>query len=313
MRAAHFPSLAPLLGALLGPGCQAVGGYEDFEALQPEPPHPCSVLPTRKTGSRGQVLVRVELSKTDCVWIDETEVTVSDYEGWLDENSDFDGWDLTYCSWKEAGASNPSRDPDDECGLAIPPDESDPFGAMKPIRCVDWCDAFSFCQENGGHLCYHENGGGSLEPEGFASEWQSACSGWGDDLTRYPWGDEPKPYEGVCNVAQGLPGTTTAASFSHGPSPVGQLSDCASPRGAFDLIGNVAEWIASCAKRKSEEEETYDLLSCKAVGGSYAAISSQATCAVGPSTRNVPRRERAKDIGFRCCSDLNAGERIEID
>jgi formylglycine-generating enzyme required for sulfatase activity len=285
-----------------------VAGYEDFKTATPKPPHACAALPSSKTTER-QTLVLVEVPNESCFWIDQTEVTVGQYKAWLEGDPGFSDWDTYYCLWKPAGASDPVHNSADLCRQQIPQTEVDPFGVDKPIRCVDWCDAEAFCRRAGAHLCHDSNTGGSLEPWGYPAEWRLACTNSYE--TAYPWGsEEERTPDGTCNVLSDHGcGYGAPTTISCGPTIKGLYRDCTSKNGAQDLIGNVAEWIFLCARSLSDGTAAASSPDgeCKVFGGSYAQSLTHATCSA--LNLSEPKRTRAPDLGFRCCTDLGAEER----
>ncbi len=102
-------------------------------------------------------------------------------------------------------------------------------------------------------------------------QWQTACGGIA--LLAYPYSDT---YDGtICN---GLDARESTAG-ANGARPL-----CVSSEGAFDMSGNLAEWV---------ESEF-------AMGGSFNSNSNEMRCdqaTVQPDT-NAPGRS----VGFRCCS-----------
>lgn len=99
------------------------------------------------------------------------------------------------------------------------------------------------------------------------SEWRRACGG------TYPYGKE---YDATrCNTAgaDGAPKSLVAA---------GSKSGCMSPSGAYDMVGNAAEWTSDGFVN----------------GGTSLKNGEDATCGSGSR-----RAGGAPHIGFRCCAD----------
>jgi len=99
------------------------------------------------------------------------------------------------------------------------------------------------------------------------SEWRRACGG------QYPYG---KDYDAErCNTA-GADGTP------HALAPAGSKKGCMSPSGAFDMVGNAAEWTTDGTVN----------------GGTSLKNGEDATCNTGSK-----RAGGAPHVGFRCCVD----------
>jgi len=130
--------------------------------------------------------------------------------------------------------------------------------AVLPWSNMSIAGARQACTAAGKSLCTQE-------------QWQAACGGI--STLAYPYADT---YDGsVCN---GLEAGETAAG-ANGARPL-----CVSPEGAFDISGNLAEWV---------ESEF-------AMGGSFNSNSNEMRCdqaTVQPDT-NAPGRS----VGFRCCA-----------
>ncbi len=111
-------------------------------------------------------------------------------------------------------AATEHRAPSSWPGGTVPAGQDD-----VPVTYVSWHDAAAFCTWAGVRLPSE-------------TEWESAASG--GDGRLWPWGD--------------VPPDRTRAVFEAGiggPAVAGHLPASVAPCGAFDLAGNVAEWVAS--------------------------------------------------------------------
>lgn len=97
-------------------------------------------------------------------------------------------------------------------------------GENHPVVQVSWYDAVAFCQ----WLTQKSGIAFRLPTE---AEWEKAARG--TDGRIYPWGDEP-PNPSLLNYDDNVGGTT----------PVGSYPDGVSPYGAYDMEGNVWEWVS---------------------------------------------------------------------
>jgi hypothetical protein len=121
---------------------------------------------------------------------------------------------------------------------------------------VTLADARSLCAERGRRLCSSE-------------EWRLACSGASGRA--FPYGPKHEPE--VCNEARS---DGTGANLSRS----GARDRCVSPEGAYDLVGNVGEWVDEGVVLGGDA--TTKAPSC-------SARHDAAATAKGPST------------GLRCC------------
>ena len=87
-----------------------------------------------------------------------------------------------------------------------------------PINCVDWNQARTYCQAQGGDLPTE-------------AQWELAATG--GDSREYPWGNAT-PGARACWSGVSARGTTC---------PVGVFPSGRSPFGAEDMAGNVWEWV----------------------------------------------------------------------
>lgn len=287
-------TLAALLA--LSAGCQVMGGFESFAGEAGPPPHPCDVLPAAKTDPRG--LTALVLVKDDgrCFWANRTETTVSEYGTFLHAGKP--AWNPLTCGWKTA-PSSPADTADDACRKELW-GEFRPWVANAPIRCVDWCDAQTYCEWLGGSLCTAQPwSGGTMEPES-PDDWRALCAGIVPE--NFPYGASLKP--GTCNLGQ----READCSFDRcGPEAAGTVyASCVSPSGALDALGNVAEWTRTCEMALASEADKH----CLVKGGSFADVESAANCNRG-SRAVTKRSDRNPFTGLRCCFPLTAAERLQ--
>jgi sulfatase modifying factor 1 len=158
-------------------------------------------------------------------------------------------------------------------------------GPEYPATCVDWCDAYAYCQAYGKRLC-GDRGGGPAGYDSYATasenEWFTACTS--GNLRAYPYGDLFE--EGRC-------GDTSADELRvSGSFPNCQASGeyaC-----VFDLSGNVWEWEDAC-------ESDLDEARCRVRGGSFKQTDGSIHCAY---PGDAPRlNNQGLNVGFRCCAD----------
>lgn len=128
-------------------------------------------------------------------------------------------------------------------------------GRMPQIN-VSWFDARRLCGQQDKRLCTHQ-------------EWRAACG------STYPYGSSFDPDR--CN-------TVDADGFGREPAAGGSFPQCRSRSGAYDMSGNVFEWV---------QEE-------RVVGGDSDSDADMATC--GYSSAMAPSSSRG-NVGFRCCAD----------
>jgi formylglycine-generating enzyme len=213
--------------------------------------------------------------------IDATEVTIAEYDEFVAKVTPKSVTFPTACKWKAS-----------ETSFAPTPKPSG--GANAPVRNVDWCDAWAYCDAQGNRLCGQIGTGTSKNPTPFdkyddpnIGQWRHACS-YGASPT-WPYGSSADATK--CNTVERAPdgGTNTIV-------PVRSLTGCngtpAELNSLYDMSGNVAEWEDSCSGTSGEGD------SCRVRGGSFRDKASAASCGVS-TTRN--RGDRQDWVGFRCC------------
>jgi hypothetical protein len=143
-----------------------------------------------------------------------------------------------------------------------------PLLGMIPTVDLSWYQAYGACLATGKHLC-------------TVTEWQTAC---GEGML--PWGESPLPEE-VCAIPA-ADGTTEWTELQ----PTGSLSECRSPEGVYDQIGNAWEW--------ADPESVVDGVPQAAkLGGAFYAGPGNAGCQIPPMLDHPP--EFSGTIAARCC------------
>jgi serine/threonine-protein kinase len=167
----------------------------------------------------------------DAYWIDKTEVTNEMFQKFVNEtgwqtDAEKKGWSWAYQSFE--------KDYEETTGASWRnPHPSFPvFGLQNhPVVHVSWFDAQAYCEWAGRRLPTE-------------AEWEKAARG--TDGRTYPWGNQD-PDGHLANFADvSLDHFLSDKNVDDGyqfTAPVGSYPAGASPYGALDMAGNVAEWV----------------------------------------------------------------------
>lgn len=243
-------------------------------------------------GTGGPNMVRVPApdgGKSYC--IDSTEVTELQYAAFIASDAGFRGTRPSACGWK-----NQPRAflPDAGNSASLKCRWTPTMFADVPVTCVDWCDAYAFCQWAGKRLC--GTVGGAAVPWNDSTEnlsverdeWYRACSG-GMTGQDFPYGRGYDP--GKCNDEE---------SLLDMPVDVKTLVWCEGGYdGLFDMVGNAFEFENSCSGDAGPDNL------CMVRGGSWAKKAGAPDNFSRCSGRGVldKRSARFDDFGIRCCAD----------
>ena len=164
----------------------------------------------------------------------------------------------------------------------------------KPVVAVTWEEAKASCTEQGKRLCK-------------AEEWTMACEG--PERLPHPYGFErdatacnlDRPYIMPDDQAYKNPKTRAAeVSRLSQSEPSGARPRCVSPYGVYDMTGNVDEWVLNENGSIMGPEYESGLK-----GGYWAPVRNRCR----PMTTDHNRWHSGYQIGFRCCSNAQTGER----
>ncbi len=179
--------------------------------------------------------------------------------------------DVPSCSgniYGQSGDNYPAAFPDDVDLEKNPPSVNlytCSISSVLPSVFITFYQAKTVCKISGKRLCTE-------------TEYTIACTG-GINTYKYPYGTSW--INGRCNDS----------GFITEPSKTGSLSKCVSQYGAYDMSGNVEEWV--------EPEQSSD--NPEAMGGMVGCRLGNASCSMCFATNKYPPKTTAINLGFRCC------------
>jgi len=207
-------------------------------------------------------------------WIDKLEVTVADWEKCM--KSGPCGNDKFYRKYKVK-----KKRPE-------PCNYGQPERGRHPINCVSWHGARAYCKWADKRLPTE-------------AEWEKAARG--TDGRLFPWGNAKANCTRACMVEKSMFGCGSRTSC-----PVGERGFLGeSPYGAFDMAGNVYEWVADNYTRTyfqdapTENPFNDTRSNQKPVrGGAYSSDEAGVRAAKRSGFDAV---DRISFVGFRCAMD----------
>jgi formylglycine-generating enzyme required for sulfatase activity len=151
-----------------------------------------------------------------------------------------------------------------------------------PVAWVDWNDAIAFCSWVGRRLPTE-------------AEWEKAAVG--NDGRKYPWGNN-EPTSALLYYSTSIEDTT----------PVGYYPDGASPYGAYDMLGNVWEWVSSMYRPypydSIDGREDLSIAGDRVMRGG-AWFRNATNISSSTFRRGASITTNDKYLGFRCAMDAS--------
>jgi formylglycine-generating enzyme required for sulfatase activity len=155
-------------------------------------------------------------------------------------------------------------------------DEFPPGSALEPVTGVTWQDAVDYCK------WLSEKIGANVRLPTEA-EWERAARG--KDNYKYPWGNEWDERAAASEENKG--GVRAVRSYPAGKSPFG----------AYDMAGNVWEWVADEARDEGGNPIVKDGVVWRIAKGGAASEPAAVVSAI--SRQGVPASTADPALGFR--------------
>ena len=211
----------------------------------------------------------------DAFVIDALEVKAGDYCACVNDNA----------SCTDPTIPLPGAKPNCQAWQSSPPDP--PLDAH-PVFGIDWDQADAYCAWAGMRLCTEH-------------EWEKAARG--TDGACYPWGSTAPDCDKAVMDAGGGAGCGEGHELPGGLKTFGK-----SPYGAFDMVGNVAEWVADWyqadyyAASPQVNPPGPDSGSAHVVRGGHWQDAGSPELSTWNRDSNSSTDQK---IGFRCCADFD--------
>jgi hypothetical protein len=174
-----------------------------------------------------------------------------------------------------------------------------PAAGVLPQGYISQVQATAACEASGKRLCTFE-------------EWTSACRGRPQHDYVYPYGDT---YEaGRCNEGKESPiiilfgpnpsydnaelNDPRCDQLEGGIAPGGSYAECESTYGAFDMHGNIHEWVVDSPAGSPDNGEF--------LGGYFVDATLNGPGCTYVTTAHA-KTYHDYSTGFRCCADLGGG------
>ena len=146
-----------------------------------------------------------------------------------------DAYEVTNAEWQVCVEANACSEPRTLLNYEGERYYDNPDFANYPVTSITWFEAASYCTWSGGRLPTE-------------AEWEMAAR-WDpitQELNLYPWGDEPlEGHANTCGAECPLPSSNPSIQDPFPlAAPVGSFEEGISAVGAYDMAGNVAEWVA---------------------------------------------------------------------